>query len=62
MKRPLACLGITYLAVTAAAFYIKSSLFLWLVLIFAAAFAVVLTVKFIMGKRVNVPFDKFMVS
>ncbi len=61
MKRPLACLGITYLAVTAAAFYIKSSLFLWSVLIFAAAFAVVLTVKFIMGKRVNVPFDKFMI-
>lgn len=61
MKRPLACLGITYLAVIAAAFYVKSSLFLWAVLIFAFVFAITLAVKLILKKRVNIPFDKFMV-
>lgn len=61
MKRPLACLGITYLAVIATAFYVKSSLFLWAVLIFAICFAIALTVKLLLKKRVKVPFDKFMV-
>ena len=61
MKRPLACLGITYLAVIATAFYVKSSLFLWAVLIFAFCFALALTVKLIFKKKVKVPFDKFMV-
>lgn len=61
MKRPLACLGITYLAVIAAAFYVKSPLFLWAVLIFAFVFSVTLAVKLILKKRVNIPFDKFMV-
>lgn len=61
MKRPLACLGITYLAIIAAAFYVKSPLFLWAVLIFAFVFSVTLAVKLILKKRVNIPFDKFMV-
>lgn len=61
MKRPLACLGITYLAVTATAFYVRSSLFLRAVLIFAVCFALALTVKLLFRKSVKVPFDKFMV-
>lgn len=60
MKRPLAYMGISYLAVTAAAFYVRSSVFLWAVLIFASVFTAVLLIKIITGKRVKAPFDKFM--
>lgn len=61
MKRPLACLGITYLSVTAAAFYVQSSLFLWAVLIFAFVFAFIITLKCILKIRVKIPFDKYMI-